>query len=84
MASSKRSDAEKISQEIAQILQGIREDADISRKKLAQHVGCTTTTITRIEEGEQVPGIELFGTICLSLGKTPSVIFQTAENSVLS
>lgn len=83
MASGKRADAEKLAKEVAEILQQIRDEKSISRKKLAQDVGCTTTTITRIEEGLQVPGIELFGTICLSLEKKPSEVLKSAEQSLL-
>lgn len=51
-----------------------RKTLDITQEQLAEHLSVSTTHLSKIETGKQVPAIRLFFNICDVLQTTPDYI----------
>ncbi len=60
--------------QIAEFIKAKREEAGISRYRLAQLSGCGQMMIARIENGENAPNLVLFIKICKALNASESDI----------
>jgi transcriptional regulator with XRE-family HTH domain len=57
----------------------IRKSRGLSQAQLAEMVGCTQATISRIEDGKGNTSVEMIEAIAAALRVAPSALFETSE-----
>ena len=67
---------------LGKVVAGLRKNHGISQLEFAKRIGVSQPTLSRIERGQAVPDVLLFGRIAENLGLTPAELHEVVEESL--